>query len=108
MKLRSVSSAFFGAVVLGLAANTLLLWFIHQSYEQVLAAQEHRQQSLQLAEGLRRETEQLGQFVRAYTATGEPRLLLYYYDILACARARSRRRRSPPRRPTGTMCSPAV
>ncbi len=83
MRLRSVSAAFFSAVVLGLSANALLLWFIHQSYDKVLAAQEHRQKSLELAQHVRQETEQLGQLVRAYSATAEPRFLLYYYDILA-------------------------
>ncbi len=82
MRLRSVSSAFFSAVVLGLSANALLLWFIHQSYDKVLAAQEHRQRSLELTQRVRQETEQLGQLVRAYSATAEPRYLLYYYDIL--------------------------
>ena len=93
MKLRRISSAFFGVVVLGLSANALLLWFIHQSYDHVLVAQEHRQQSLQLADRLRRETEQLRQLVRAYTATAEPRYLLYYYDILA---VRAGERPEPP------------
>ena len=83
MRLRRVSSMFFSAVVLGLLANAGLLWFIHQSYDKVVAAQEHRQRGLDIANRLHQETEQLGRLVRAYTATAESRYLLYYYDILA-------------------------
>lgn len=49
----------------------------------MMAAQEHRQQSIQLSNELQQEIEQLARLVRAYTITGEPRYLFYYYDILA-------------------------
>ena len=83
MRLRRVSSTFFALVIAGLCANALLLWFIHTGYAKVVAAQEQRQSSLEIANQLHQETEQLGQLVRAYTVTGESRYLLYYYDILA-------------------------
>ena len=60
----------------------MLLVLIKQSYDTVVAAQEHRQRALDLANELYQETEQLARLVRAYTVTGEPRYLLYYYDIL--------------------------
>ena len=82
MRLRKVSSWFFPIVLFALAANALLLVLIKQSYDTVVAAQEHRQSALDLANELHQETEQLARLVRAYTATGEPRYLLYYYDIL--------------------------
>ena len=82
MRLRKVSSWFFPIVLFALAANALLLVLIKQSYDSVVAAQEHRQRALDLANELHQETEQLARLVRAYTVTGEPRYLLYYYDIL--------------------------
>ncbi len=82
MRLRKVSSWFFPIVLFALAANMLLLVLIKQSYDSVVAAQEHRQRALDLANELYQETEQLARLVRAYTVTGEPRYLLYYYDIL--------------------------
>src|SRR5438876_4801273 len=60
----------------------LFLVLIKQSYDTAVAAQQHRQSALELANELHQETEQLARLVRAYTATGEPRYLLYYYDIL--------------------------
>ena len=83
MRLRKVSSWFFAVVLLVLGANAMFLVLITRSYDSVVAAQTHRQNALGLADELRQETEQLARLVRAYTATGEPRYLLYYYDILA-------------------------
>ena len=82
MRLRKVSSWFFRIVLLALGANALCLVLIRQSYHTVVAAQEHRQSALALSNALQQETERLASLVRAYTATGEPRYLLYYYDIL--------------------------
>jgi two-component system sensor histidine kinase/response regulator len=82
VRLRKVSSWFFPIVLFALGANALLLVLIKQSYDSVVAAQDHRQSALELANELHQETEQLARLVRAYTATGEPRYLLYYYDIL--------------------------
>jgi signal transduction histidine kinase/DNA-binding response OmpR family regulator/HPt (histidine-containing phosphotransfer) domain-containing protein len=86
VRLRSLSSWFFPIVLCALGANAVLLWLIKQSYDAVVAAQAHRQNALELADELHRETEQLARLVRAYTATGEPRYLLFYYDILGVRR----------------------
>ena len=83
VRLRKVSSWFFAVVLLALGANAMFLVLITKSYDSVVAAQEHRQLALELANELHQETEQLARLVRAYTATGEARYLLYYYDILA-------------------------
>ena len=82
MRLRKVSSWFFPIVLLALGANAMFLVLIKQSYDTVVAVQQHRQSALELANELHQETEQLARLVRAYTVTGEPRYLLYYYDIL--------------------------
>ncbi len=82
MRLRKVSSWFFAVVLFVLGANAMFLVLIKQSYDTVVAAQNHRQTALALANELHQETEQLARLVRAYTATGESRYLLYYYDIL--------------------------
>ncbi len=83
MRLGKVSSWFFAIVLLVLAANAMFLVLIKRSYDSVVAAQEHRQRALGVANQLYQETEQLTRLVRSYTATGEARYLLYYYDILA-------------------------
>ena len=82
MRLRKVSSWFFPVVLFALGANALFLVLIKQSYDTVAEVQRHRQSALELANELHQETEQLARLVRAYTVTGEPRYLLYYYDIL--------------------------
>ena len=69
-------------VLFALGANAMFLVLIRHSYRTVVAAQDHRQSALNLANELHQETEQLTSLVRSYTATGEPRYLLYYYDIL--------------------------
>ena len=69
-------------MLFALAANAMFLLLIKQAYDTVVAAQIHRQHALAIANGLHQETEQLARLVRAFTATGEPRYLLYYYDIL--------------------------
>ncbi len=83
LRLKQVSTWFFIAVLAALGANTLFLVLIKQSYDSVVAAQAHRRTALALAGELQQETVQLARLVRAYTVTGEPRYLLYYYDILA-------------------------
>ena len=83
MRLRKVSSWFFAIVLAVLGANALLLVLITRAYDDVVAAQAHRQGALALANEIHQETEQLARLVRAYTATGDSRYLLYYFDILA-------------------------
>ncbi len=83
MRLRRVSTTFFALVTSSLGATAALVWLIGASYDRVVAVQDHRQRSLDIATRLSLETDQLSRFVRAYTATGEPRYLLYYYDIVA-------------------------
>ena len=83
MKLRKLSIWFSVGVLLVLGANMLCIVLIDQAYNRMMAAQAHRQQSIQVSNELQQEIEQLARLVRAYTITGEPRYLFYYYDILA-------------------------
>lgn len=83
MRLRKASSWFFGVSLLVLAANAILLVLISRAYDAVVTVQDHGRLATLSVEQFRRETEQLTQFVRSYTATGDDRYLLYYYDILA-------------------------
>ena len=82
MRLRKVSTWFLVIVLVALGANAAFLLLIKESYDSMVAAQNHRQHALALANELHQETEQLARLVRAYNATGEPRYLIYYYDIL--------------------------
>ena len=83
MKLRNISIWFSLLVLALLGSNMLLMVYIDQAYQSVAAAQEHRKQSIGLATELHQESEQLARLVRAYTVTGEPQYLFFYYDILA-------------------------
>ena len=83
MKLRKLSIWFSAGLLLVLGANILCVVLIDQAYSKMLAVQVHRRLSIQLANELQQETKQLTRLVRAYTTTGEPRYLFYYYDILA-------------------------
>ena len=82
MRLRKLSAWFFAIVLVALGANAMFLVLIQRASHSVAQAQEHRQRALDLAGDLQQQTSQLASLVRAYTATGEPRYLLYYYDIL--------------------------
>ncbi|MBK1693648.1 hypothetical protein CKO09_02680 [Chromatium weissei] len=86
MKLRNISGWFSVLVLLALTANGFLLFLMAQAHDSLLATQAHRQQALALTYDLQQETEQLVRFVRAYTVTGEPRYLFYYYDIISIRR----------------------
>ncbi|MBK1718843.1 hybrid sensor histidine kinase/response regulator [Thiocystis violacea] len=82
MKLSRLSAVFSVTLLLMLGANgvfTLLVW---NSHVLLNAAQDHRQRALVLVQALRQETELLGRLVGLYANSGEPRFLLYYYDIL--------------------------
>ena len=83
MKLQTVSRWFFVAVMVGLLANVSFLLLIRGAYQSNEAAIERRAETLRVVTALRHETELLGRLVRSYAATGNPRYLLYYYDILA-------------------------
>ncbi|MBK1640625.1 hypothetical protein CKO12_01765 [Chromatium okenii] len=83
MKLRNISIWFSVLVLLALIANGILLFLMAQAHNSLLATQAHRQEALALTYNLQQETEQLARLVRAYTATGEPRYLFYYYDIIS-------------------------
>jgi signal transduction histidine kinase/DNA-binding response OmpR family regulator len=86
MRLSRASSWFFATVLAALSANAVLLVFITRSYDTLEATRVSRQGALALSDELLQETEQLGRLVRAFTATGETRYLLYYYDLLEIQR----------------------
>jgi signal transduction histidine kinase/DNA-binding response OmpR family regulator len=83
MNLRKISGWFSILVLLALSANGFLLFLMAQAHDSLLTTQAHRQQALTLTYALQQETEQLVRLVRAYTFTGEPRYLFYYYDIIS-------------------------
>ncbi len=99
MKLRKLSIWFSVGVLLVLGTNMACIVLIDQAYNRMMAAQEHRQESIQVSNELQQETEQLTRLVRAYTITGEPRYLFYYYDILAVRQGE---------KPAPTMFNPAT
>ena len=82
MRLRRLSWWFFAIVLVALGASATCLVLIKQANHAAVSAQNHRQSALGLANELHSEAKQLASLVRSYTVTGEPRYLLYYYDIL--------------------------
>ncbi len=82
MKLRTVSRWFLGVVALALAANFAFLMLIQQAYVGAERAAALRTDTLRLVTQLRDETTLLRRLVSSYTASADPRYLLYYYDVL--------------------------
>ncbi len=83
MKLKTVSRWFFLMVVVALMANFIFLMLIRQAYLSAEQAVQRRTDTMTLVSGLQHETALLRRLVSAYTATADPRYLLYYYDMLA-------------------------
>ena len=83
MKLKTVSRWFFVMVVLALLANFTFLMLIRQAYLSSERAVQRRTDTMKLVSSLQQETTLLRRLVSAYTATADPRYLLYYYDVLA-------------------------
>ncbi len=52
------------------------------AYDEADSAARHRQESLDLIVEVRRDVDLLSRLVASYVATGNPRFLIYYYDIL--------------------------
>ena len=102
VRLRRVSSWFFPIVLFALVANAVLLVLIKQSYDTVVAAQQHRQSALGLADELHRETEQLARSSVRTRRPGSRGTCSTTTTFWACVRARSPRRRTSTRDPTGT------
>ncbi|MEY4763989.1 MAG: hypothetical protein RI907_662, partial [Pseudomonadota bacterium] len=83
MKLRTVSRWFLGVVTLVVLANFAFLMVIRSAYQSAEQATALRTDTLKLVSELRMETSLLRRLVRSYTTSGQPRYLLYYYDVLA-------------------------
>jgi signal transduction histidine kinase/CheY-like chemotaxis protein len=70
-------------VTVALLANLLFLWVIDRAFDSARRAGQRRDQAMALMDELQHETWRLAALVRAYTATADPRYLMYFYDILA-------------------------
>jgi len=92
MKLRTVSRWFFVLVVAALLANFAFLLLIRTAYLSAEQAAQRRSDTLRLVSELQNEAVMLRRLVSAYTSSGAPRYLLYYYDMLAIREGR----KSPP------------
>lgn len=88
MKLRTVSRWFFVLVVAALLANFAFLLLIRTAYLSAEQAAQRRSDTLRLVSELQNEAVMLRRLVSAYTSSGAPRYLLYYYDMLAIREGR--------------------
>ena len=88
MKLRTVSRWFFVLVVAALLANFAFLLLIRTAYLSAERAAQRRSDTLRLVSELQSEAVMLRRLVSAYTSSGAPRYLLYYYDMLAIREGR--------------------
>ena len=82
MRLRHASASLVALLFGALLLNGLLLLMINRANQRVTDAHERRAQTTALTQTLQRETARLADLVRRYIATGESRMLIYYFDIL--------------------------
>lgn len=82
-RLRSLSHGLFAGVLVALMTNLALVMLMDSAFRSSKAAVAQRESTLRAVEQLSRETDLLRRLVRAYTATGQARHLLTYYDIYA-------------------------
>lgn len=82
MKLARASLTFSLTLLLALSLNAVLMLQVKQAHDTSVAAQEHRRKAVALIDEVRQETQKRTILVRAYTATGKPSYLLYYYDSI--------------------------
>lgn len=82
MKLKTLSNWFSLLVIGAFVANLVSIGFLIHANGKIDGAYRDREQALQLTHDLRLETDRLARLVRAYTATADPRYLMFYYDIL--------------------------
>jgi len=82
MKLRTVSRWVLGLIALAMAVNFAFLMVIRQAFQAAERASALRTDTMQLVQQLREETALLRRLVSSYTASGDARYLLYYYDVL--------------------------
>jgi two-component system sensor histidine kinase/response regulator len=80
MKLTTASLTFSLALLLALGGNAWVMLQVKQAHDASVTAQEHQRESVTLIDEIRQETQKRTTLVRAYTATGKPSFLLYYYD----------------------------
>ncbi len=83
MKLKTVSHTMFVGAMLALMANFAFLLVIRSAFDNSAQVAGQREQTTRALEHLRQETDLLRRLVRAYTATGNAKYLLTYYDIYA-------------------------
>ncbi|RZI85521.1 MAG: hybrid sensor histidine kinase/response regulator [Rubrivivax sp.] len=83
LRLRAISHVLVVGVLVALMANFAFVRLIQSAFESSTTVTNQREQTLRAVYQLRRETELLGRLVRAYTATGDTRHLLNYYNIHA-------------------------
>jgi two-component system, sensor histidine kinase and response regulator len=82
MKLTTASLTFSLALLLALGGNAWVMLQVKQAHDASVTAQEHQRESVALIDEIRQETQKRTTLVRAYTATGKPSFLLYYYDSI--------------------------
>jgi signal transduction histidine kinase/DNA-binding response OmpR family regulator/HPt (histidine-containing phosphotransfer) domain-containing protein len=92
MKLRTLSRGFFALMLVSVLANVAFVLAIRSAFLADQLADENQEVAESLVDGLRHDADRLGQLVRTYVATAEPRYLMLYYDILAIQRGE----RAPP------------
>ncbi|MBV5319021.1 MAG: response regulator [Desulfobulbaceae bacterium] len=69
-------------VLSALSFNGLILFHVLHLHANTLAAQQNRQESLQVTHDIQQETAALSRMVRAYTTSANTKYLNYYYDII--------------------------
>ena len=84
---------FFIATGIVLCALCIVLWMALLNARSIYVAQDNRLESMQLADEIRRSTDDLTRMVRTYIVTGDSRFKQYYEDIVAIREGRLARPR---------------
>jgi len=80
--LHHFATYFVVLVLSALAFNGLIMLDVLRLHAKTLAAQQTRQDSLQVTQDIEQETSALSKMVRAYTTSANTKYLTYYYDII--------------------------
>lgn len=82
MKITSIFNFVFSIIVAMLIAVSAIIWFSFETQNQLLHAQNSRYHTSELANELRKSSDDLTRFVRIYAVTGNPRYEAAYNEVL--------------------------
>lgn len=83
LKLSALTTNFLIGAVIIIALNFVMLVLTRSSFIEYLNVSQYSKKAETLADSARIDIDLARRLVRTYVATGEPRFLMYYYDVVA-------------------------